>query len=272
MIPFLKWAGGKRWFTKKFGEIFPQRYNTYIEPFIGGGSVFFYLKPNRAIIGDINEELVLTYRSIKENWAKVNELLEVHQRNHSNDYYYLVRESIPHDQYEKAARLIYLNRTCFNGIYRVNLQGVFNVPKGTKDSVILDSDNFEGISQLLTNTQIWNADFEFLINNANQDDLVFADPPYTVRHNQNGFIKYNENLFSWNDQLRLADALLRAKQRGAIVIATNANHQLLRELYQERGFEINTVSRYSSISADPKKRNQYEEIIVHTNLEGGRLI
>jgi len=265
-IPFLKWAGGKRWFTTKYSAMLPRNFNRYIEPFLGGGSVFFYLEPLHALLGDVNDDLITTYISIRDNWQAVENLLIQHQRNHSEDYYYEIRESLPIDIVERAARLIYLNRTCFNGIYRVNRQGRFNVPKGTKDTVIFDFDDFENISRILTNAEIRITDFELLINEAQTSDFIFADPPYTVRHNQNGFIKYNENLFSWNDQIRLANALERARDRGAMILATNANHHLLRELYEERGFNIRTVSRYSSISADPNKRNQYEEIIVYANI------
>jgi DNA adenine methylase len=265
IIPFLKWAGGKRWFAGKHARFFPANYNLYIEPFLGGGSVYFYLQPERALLGDTNGELIITYSSVRDNWMKIQELLIEHQKNHNESYYYQIRDLVPTDIIKRAARLIYLNRTCFNGIYRVNLQGKFNVPKGTKDTVLFETDDFERISKLLSTSEIRTSDFEVLIDEARQGDLIFADPPYTVRHNQNGFIKYNEKLFSWNDQIRLADSLSRARSRGAKVISTNANHYLLRELYEERGFEIETVSRYSSISADPSKRSQYEEIIVFAN-------
>ena len=266
IVPFLKWAGGKRWLISRYGQLFPMDYKRYIEPFLGGGSVYFHLKPKHALLGDLNEELITAYQSIKGDWKKVEELLVIHQLNHSEDYYYLIRESLPSDPIERTARFIYLNRTCFNGIYRVNQEGKFNVPKGTKDSVILDTDNFKAIAELLSTADMRISDFEPLVDEASKDDLVFADPPYTVRHNQNGFIKYNEKLFSWEDQVRLANSLWRAKKRGAKVLCTNANHQAIRELYEERGFQIRTVSRYSSISANPSKRNQFEEIIISANI------
>ncbi|MFS8652085.1 MAG: Dam family site-specific DNA-(adenine-N6)-methyltransferase [Caldibacillus sp.] len=266
LVPFLKWPGGKRWFISRYSDIFPKKFNLYIEPFLGGGSVYFYLKPESALLGDINEELIITYRAIRDNWVGVKEKLVIHQKNHCKEYYYNMRDIVPNDPVERAARLIYLNRTCFNGIYRVNSNGKFNVPKGTRDSVIFETDDFEGISKLLSSADIRVSDFEPLINEAHRDDLIFADPPYTVRHNQNGFIKYNENLFSWDDQVRLADALWRARKRGAKIILTNANHQSIRDLYTERGFEIMTVSRYSSISADPKRRNKFQELVIWANL------
>lgn len=262
LIPFLKWAGGKRWFTNQHHHLLPKKYNLYIEPFLGGGSVYFYLKPERALLGDINKELIITYQSIRDNWQEIEKILIIHQRNHSEKYYYKMRDWDPDNSIEKAARLIYLNRTCFNGIYRVNSKGKFNVPKGTKNSVIFETDNFRDISKLLSSADLRASDFEVLIDEAYQDDLIFADPPYTVRHNKNGFIKYNENLFSWSDQIRLADSLWRAKKRGAKIISTNANHQSIQEIYQDRGFEFKIISRYSSISADPQKRSKFEELVI----------
>ncbi|OMD83445.1 DNA methyltransferase [Paenibacillus odorifer] len=266
LVPFLKWAGGKRWFTQRYARMFPQNFNLYIEPFLGGGSVFFHLKPQQALLGDLNEDLINAYSCIRDDWEPITNLLVQHQLNHCVDYYYHMRETIPTNLCERAARLIYLNRTCFNGIYRVNRQGMFNVPKGTKDSVVFETDDFEKMSITLLNAELRTSDFEPLIEEANHGDFIFADPPYTVRHNQNGFIKYNENLFSWNDQIRLAAALRRAYDRGAIILSSNANHHLVRELYEDQGFNIETVSRYSSISADPSKRKQYEEIIISANI------
>ncbi|MDG9669451.1 Dam family site-specific DNA-(adenine-N6)-methyltransferase [Hahella sp. CR1] len=262
LTPFLKWAGGKRWLVQKYGSILPKKFNRYIEPFLGGGSVYFYLKPKSAVLGDINSDLVSAYNGIKENWQSIQRLLSIHQKKHCDEYYYSVRASNPTCIIDRAARFIYLNRTCFNGIYRVNLRGEFNVPRGSKNSVIQDTDNFEELSRVLSNAIIKTSDFETLVDLAQDGDLIFADPPYTVRHNLNGFIKYNEKLFSWDDQVRLANALFRARNRGAHIVLTNANHESVRELYTERDFDIETVSRYSSISAKSSSRSQYEEIVV----------
>ena len=192
MLPFLKWPGGKRWFVANHAHLFPDVPGVYIEPFLGAGSVFFHLGPKRAILGDSNEDLVDAYSGLRDDCHAVEAALTEHELNHCEAYYYHVRESRPRTMAAKAARFIYLNRTCFNGIYRVNLDGKFNVPKGTKDTIIFDEDDFEGISILLQNATIRVSDFEGLIDGANQGDLVFADPPYTVRHNSNAFIKYNE--------------------------------------------------------------------------------
>ena len=262
MTPFLKWPGGKRWFVSKHSKLLPSKFNRYIEPFLGSGSLFFYLKPKRAILGDINADLTATYRGLKNNWFEVERLLEKHEENHCGAYYYLIRSSKPRTDAARAARLIYLNRTCFNGIHRVNRDGCFNVPMGTKDSIIFDGDDFRRVSRLLEGIRIQTSDFEELINQGVENDLIFADPPYTVRHNVNGFIKYNEKLFSWKDQIRLAAALTRARERGVKIVSTNANNLFVRQLYVDNGFDVRTVSRFSSISADPTSRKQFEELVI----------
>jgi len=269
MTPFLKWAGGKRWFVHQYSHLFPDNYNRYIEPFLGSGSVFFHVRPKRALLGDANPDLVFAYNGIKADWRRIVSLLQEHQNKHSNDYYYDVRDETPNDPIERAARMIYLNRTCFNGIYRVNLKGKFNVPRGTRNCILLKDDDFEATARLLKNTKIVEDDFETLIDQAKKGDFVFADPPYTVRHNNNGFIKYNEKLFSWSDQERLARSLVRARSRGATIISTNANHESLRELYENKGFKFLDISRYSSISASSSSRKKFDELVILTHLQEG---
>lgn len=223
--------------------------------------MFFHLAPGKAVLGDTNSDLIITYAALRDDPCAVEEVLSEHGLNHCDDYYYAQRDALPRSDISRAARFIYLNRTCFNGIFRVNLAGLFNVPKGTKDSVIFDDDDFAGISKLLKNAEIRVSDFQSLIDDAIADDFIFADPPYTVRHNSNAFIKYNENLFSWHDQERLADALKRARERGAHIIATNANHDAVKAMYRDRGFSLHSVSRFSSISANSQSRNQFEELV-----------
>lgn len=262
MIPFLKWPGGKRWLIGQFSKYFSSQIKgRYIEPFLGSGAVFFHLTPQNALLSDTNDDLITAYQSIKMNWQDVRCILTKYHQLHDKAYYYEIRDSKPQDIIEKAARFIYLNRTCFNGIYRVNKNGKFNVPIGTKSKVILDSDNFEAWAKILKNTQLSCEDFEVAINKAQKEDFIFADPPYTIRHNHNGFIKYNEKLFSWDDQIRLRDALIRAKTRGAHILVTNANHECVKTLYQ-KGFEHFTLSRFSSISANRINRNTFEELII----------
>jgi len=269
LVPFLKWAGGKRWLVYGYADLLPQSFNTYIEPFLGAGSVFFHLMPEKALLGDANPDLVATYREIKNNWQGLENSLRYRQRRHREDadgYYYWLREKIPEDVTQRASRLIYLNRTCFNGIYRVNRQGRFNVPRGTKDKVLIETDDFEGISRLLQGAKLVAGDFEALVDRADEDDFVFADPPYTVLHNYNGFRKYNEVLFSWADQQRLAQALLRSARRGVKVFCTNANHHSVRSLYGHPEFTLDVVSRFSRISAASDSRKHFEELIIRANI------
>lgn len=265
VLPFLKWPGGKRWFATNHRSMLPSRFNTYLEPFLGSGSVFFALRPKTAILSDANEELINVYHAVRHWPAAVLKRLQQHASSHSDNYYYEIRADIPTRVIDRAARTIYLNRTCFNGIYRVNLDGIFNVPRGTKDSVILETDDFAEVARVLRAAEILVSDFEAIIDRARRGDLVFADPPYTVRHNTNGFIKYNEKLFSWNDQERLAAALARARNRGAHIIATNANHESVRDLYEDYGFNHCSVSRFSSISATGDRRKQYEELVISSH-------
>jgi DNA adenine methylase len=261
IVPFLKWAGGKRWLLQKCPELFNIDFGKYIEPFVGSGAVFFHLMPIRAIIADKNKNLIDTYRAIKDDYIKVYNYLCGHDRNHSSEYYYRIRSQLYDDIYARAAQFIYLNRTCWNGLYRVNKNNIFNVPKGTKNKVIIETDDFEAISNLLKNAELVDGDFITPILRAEAGDLLFIDPPYTVKHDYNGFIKYNEVLFSWEDQIRLRDAVLEAKNRGAKVILTNANHDSVRELY-EKNFRLRTLDRASVLSGKKEYRGAVQELLV----------
>jgi DNA adenine methylase len=260
-LPFLKWAGGKRWFFNRHVNELPRKFNCYFEPFLGGGAVFFGLRPARAVLSDINAELIETYVAVKTQWSKVQDLLKQHHEDHSPEHYYTTRASRPETLAGRAARCIYLNRTCWNGLYRVNLRGSFNVPLGSKSSVILSSDNFEHVHLLLQRAELLCGDFSTVIARARRKDLVFVDPPYTVRHNQNGFVKYNETLFTWQDQLRLRDDLVNADSRGALIVATNADHPSIRQLYRQN-FKLRRVSRQSVLAADPARRTQSTEMLI----------
>ena len=180
---------------------------------------------------------------------------------HNYDYYYYIRKQNFENIYTKAAQFIYLNRTCWNGLYRVNLKGKFNVPKGTKDGVILKSDDFELVSKKLKNIKLVDYDFEKVINMAREDDFLFIDPPYTVRHDNNGFVKYNKHLFSWGDQERLYKSLVRAVSKGAKVMATNAHHPSILKLYKKR-FKIVTLHRHSVISGKNAARSKSQEYLI----------
>lgn len=261
MKPFLKWAGGKRWLVRTKPELFALPHVRYVEPFLGSGAIYFHLMPRLAILSDKNAELINLYQAIKDNWRKVARLLRVHAQHHSNEYYYALRSERPTETVDRAARFLYLNRTCFNGLYRENRKGEFNVPRGTKDTVIFPDDDFEGVAALLAGADLWAGDFERVLRRVKAGDLVFVDPPYTVKHNANGFVRYNEKIFSWNDQERLAGVIKKKANSGAKIIITNANHQSVRSLYAEFS-EIHTVQRSSVLSGDAAFRGKTDEALM----------
>lgn len=261
VIPFLKWAGGKRWLVDKHSSLISPDHTRFIEPFLGSGAVFFKLQPESAILCDKNESLIETYDAIKNSWERVESLLRSHHRKHSKEYYYAVRVKKLKSAESRAAQFIYLNRTCWNGLYRVNLNGQFNVPIGTKTNVILDTDNFENVAKLLQKCELIPGDFEIALSRATSGDFVFVDPPYTVKHNHNGFVKYNEHIFSWEDQIRLRDAVSAAVARGAKVLVTNAYHDSIREIYEGVG-ELIELSRSSVIAGKSEARGRYEEMVI----------
>ena len=264
---FLKWAGGKNWFIRYQNHRFPIDYNRYIDPFLGGGSIYFYLEPRNAIISDINQELITTYIAIKNNYERVHSILKMHNKKHDKEYYYKIRDMRPRKMENIAARMIYLNRTCFNGIYRVNRKGIFNVPIGTNDKVLLDSDRFDKYSEILQNATVLCQDFEVTIDMALEGDFLFCDPPYLVQNDNNRFVGYTEQLFNWNDQVRLSQALHRAKERGVKIIMTNVNHESVKSLYENiDGYTLDEVVRYSSISGNSNSRKKYSEVIVSANI------
>lgn len=266
---FLKWAGGKNWFVRHHRHRLPAQYNRYIDPFLGGGSVFFYMEPEEAILSDVNGELITTYRAIQQDWQRLDRKLQVHARRHNDKYYYEVRGQRPREATSIAARMIYLNRTCFNGIYRVNRRGEFNVPRGSKNTILTGQEEFEQRSILLQHADLRNCDFEETINIAAKGDFLFCDPPYAIQEEQS-FVGYTTNLFNWNDQNRLADALERARQREVKILMTNVNHPSVRALYENRdGFLLDEVDRYSSISGQVGGRRQYSELIVSANMQEG---
>lgn len=258
--PFLKWAGGKRWFINRSDFVVPNFNGMYFEPFLGGGALFFKMLPSRSFISDMNGDLINAYTVIRDFPGQLVEELAYHHARHGKDYYYSVRSARPGSAVSSAARFIYLNRTCWNGLYRVNLKGEFNVPVGTKKNVIYDGDDFFGMSSALQGATILACDFESALRLAGQDDFLFIDPPYTVKHNNNGFVKYNEGIFSWEDQERLKLAVDGAVERGAKVLITNADHESIHELYA--GYERVSVSRASVISGAPKGRGFYSEVII----------
>ncbi|GEN99038.1 site-specific DNA-methyltransferase (adenine-specific) [Novosphingobium sediminis] len=261
MKPFLKWAGGKRWlFTAEFIDSLP-KFERLIEPFLGGGAAFFAIEPKKAVLSDVNPELINLYRWIRDEPEKFCAELKSYQHKHSKDFYYQIRAKKFTPNLDGAVRTLYLNRTCWNGLYRLNKSGKFNVPIGTKLIVYSENDDFIEASRLLSLVELRVSDFENTLKEAQSGDLVFLDPPYTVKHNNNGFVKYNESIFSWEDQERLAKCIQVATNNGAHVILTNADHPSVRALYDGFG-AITSVARNSVISGKSSGRTKTTEILL----------
>lgn len=260
MEPFLKWAGGKRWAIKTLLAEMPKHYGTYVEPFLGGGSLFFAALPKKARLSDTNAELINAYRMVCQRNADLERWLRWLQRHHSKELYYKIRSRTGGGDFWAALRFIYLNRTCWNGLYRVNLRGEFNVPIGTKDLI----EYREGLSEqakVLNSAHLQCVDFQTSLRDAKAGDFAYVDPPYTVRHNNNGFVKYNEKIFSWSDQERLCEEVKRATDRGVKVLVSNAAHDSVRELYHGVGTLIE-IERSSVLAASSSYRRREMEIIV----------
>lgn len=265
MLPFLKWAGGKRWLVQSGQLQIPSHYERFIEPFLGGGAVFFSLEPERALLSDVNPELVELYETVRDEPELLRTILEWHQEKHSSTHYYAIRSRRYRDKVWRAARTLYLNRTCWNGLYRLNRKGEFNVPIGTKTDILLE-ESFAEACALLARATLACQDFEHTIAEAANGDFLFVDPPYTAKHNLNGFLKYNENMFSWDDQVRLHQSLLRASRRGASIVVTNADHTSLHQLYRE-GFAYTPIERQSVLSGSATGRGRTTEAIFTANLD-----
>lgn len=264
--PFLKWPGGKRWISDELVKQFPTP-KVYIEPFLGSGAIFWKLKPEKAILSDINSELIEVYNVMKDYPIELSEKLMFHQRKHSKEYYYKMRKMKPRTEINRAARFIYLNRTCFNGMYRVNEKGEFNVPIGTKNNCIYDLDMFSTYSMILKNVNIISCDFEKTIAMSEEGDLIFADPPYAMTQGDN-FIKYNDHLFTWEDQKRLLTSLVDAREKGVNIVVTNASCKDIEEMYYKEGFYIWEKERICSISGKIEKRKLVKELLI-TSFELG---
>lgn len=264
MEPFLKWAGGKRWLAKR-QIISAEPSMRWVEPFAGSAAMFFNLEPRVAMLSDSNWDLINTYIAVRDQLDEFLENLETLKPRTTKAEYYAIRGDVPKCDIKRAARFVYLNRLAWNGLYRVNKRGEFNVPRGTKSSVTLPTDDWHSASDLLQRAQLRHCDFERVIEECGEGDSLFVDPPYTVAHNNNGFVKYNEKIFSWNDQIRLKKALDSAISRGAKVVVTNADHMSVRELYS--GNEMQNLSRASVIAGRAAARgNTQEALIVMTPL------
>lgn len=201
------------------------------------------------------------YAQVRDDPLSIESGLAELQCHHSKESYYAIRASAPSDPMERALRTLYLNRTCWNGLYRLNRRGDFNVPIGTKSKIILKDDNFPEASRRLQKAKLLTSDFAVVLGDAGPGDLVFVDPPYTVKHNMNGFVKYNESIFTWADQIRLRDVCIGAAGRGAKVIITNADHESIHDLYKNAK-ELNVAPRASVIAASSTYRSQTSELVI----------
>jgi len=269
--PFVKWAGGKTQLLDVITSYMPKTFNTYYEPFVGGGALFFKLQPKRWVINDINFELYVTYACFRvdEYYKKLIADLEFHQAKHSEEYYYHVRDIVKNKKRlslkepEIAARFIYLNKACFNGLYRVNASGFFNVPSGKKKVVhCYDSANFENIKNFLSNTDgvILNDSYEEAVKTAKKGDFVYFDPPYDTWEDKDSFTSYNKDTFGKEQQKELAECYKRLDAKGVYVMLSNHNTKYIQELY--KGFNIHVVPAKRMINAKGNGRGAVEEVII----------
>jgi DNA adenine methylase len=258
--PFLKWPGGKRKLLKHILGILPKSFGSYYEPFLGSAALFFALKPEKSFLADNNSELINCYIQVRDNHEKV--ILLLNELNNTKEYYYKIRDNTSTNKIFRAARLIYLTTLSFNGIYRTNLKGNFNVPYGHKLHLKpCDQSKIIEASDALSLANINCHDFEISLINAKEGDLIYFDPPYTVAQGNNGFVKYNEVIFSWVDQLRLAKVANMLARRGCNVIISNAYHSSICKLYSE--FNMLIIDRASVIAASKTFRRQIKEVIFY---------
>jgi DNA adenine methylase len=266
---FLKWAGGKLQLIEQFENLFPPSFNNYYEPFIGSGAVFFYikskLKPNKVILSDTNEELINCFVVVRDKPSELIELLSNYRKKHSKEYYYAVRsiESDRLDVVSKAARLIYLNKTCFNGLYRVNSKGQFNVPMGDyQNPCIFDKNTLLRASQLLQGVHLRVMTFEKVLDFAEKGDFVYFDPPYIPLSKTSSFTQYFKGRFSVKEQKRLSEVFYLLDLRGCFVMLSNSDHALTRELYRDYEKNIVMVRAKRMINSVASKRGAINEAVV----------
>lgn len=268
--PFVKWAGGKRSIINDIKKLVPEEYKTYYEPFVGGGAVLFELAPKNAVINDYNSELMNVYNCIKDDnkFAAMCRELNNHETNHSEEYYYAVRSLDKNKKrfskladYKRAARTIYLNKSCFNGLYRVNKNNEFNVPFGKK----LKVNTYDGVNLTLiytylnlNNIKILNTDYEESVKNAKKGDFIYFDPPYDS--DTTTFNDYTENGFGKEEQKRLSKVFKDLANKGCYVMLSNYNTKLIKELYKD--FNINIIHSKTMIGAKSKDRKVVDEVLI----------
>ena len=268
--PFVKWAGGKRQILNELRKYIPEDYNCYYEPFIGGGALFFDLAPKKAVINDCNSELMNVYKVMcdDEKYSKMCNLLNNYEVKNSEEFYYELRNKDRNKEkynklndYTKAARTIYLNKACFNGLYRVNSKGEFNVPYNKKTNVnTYDKENLLVVHMYLVmnDIKILNTDFEEALKSASEGDFVYIDPPYDQINAS--FTSYTEEGFGKDEQRRLAEVFKDLDKRGVKVMLSNHNTALINELYKD--YNIHVIEAKRNINSNGKKRGKVEEVII----------
>ncbi len=273
--PFVKWVGGKRQLLGQFREMglyppkeFNPKVNTYFEPFVGGGAMFFDLLPLKASINDINSELVVTYNTIKDNANKLISELNSGGYIYDKDVFLDIRawelENV--SELKRAARFIYLNRTAFNGMYRVNKSGKFNVPFGSyANPQICDEQNILRVAEVLKDTKVSNTSYKYVLDEAKKGDFVYFDPPYYPVSKTSSFTTYSNDVFLEREQEELRDAFMELHNRGCFVMLSNSDTVYVKSLFepcQKNGITINTVLAGRAINSDAGKRGKVSEVLV----------
>lgn len=267
--PFLKWAGGKGRLMPQYNAYFPENFTTYYEPFLGGGAVFFYLTHNypsfSAVLTDINSELINAYSCLQSCPEKVIALLLEHQKKHKqyrDNYYYKVRSYHPKNNWQRAARIIYLNKTCYNGLYRENAKGEFNVPIGRyKNPQICNQDLLYAVSTALQNAEIEVRPFEAVVQEAKScKDFVYFDPPYYPISSTSNFTGYSRHAFAENEQVKLKNIFVQLAERGVKVMLSNSDCHFIREIYGD--FNIHSILASRAINSNAKKRGKIPEVLI----------
>lgn len=261
--PFLKWVGGKRGIIEELKKRLPKKFNEYYESFVGGGALFFELvgTHKKAHLSDANLDLILTYKVIQKDPLLLIEMLKKHQKKHSEEYYYKIRaQHILEDPIAIAARMIYLNKTCFNGLFRVNKKGEFNVPMGKYSNPgICQEDNIMACHKALKGVQIEYRDYAKTEPKAG--DLIYFDPPYHPT-SDTSFTAYSKMDFTEKDQSDLAAFCIKLHKKGVLIMVSNSNTKFIRDLYKSNIFKINIVNAPRLVNCKPNGRSSVEEVLI----------
>lgn len=265
--PFLKWAGGKTQLLRQFESFFPKTMSRYIEPFVGSAAVFFFVqkryRPARMILADNNDELINAYSAVRDDAEKLIELLKEHRELHCKEYYYEIRAMRPGKltPTQRAARLIYLNKTCYNGLYRVNARGEFNVPMGSyKDPKIFDPVNMRLVNRCLQHVELVCRTFDEFLDLAESGDFFYFDPPYHPLSATSSFTSYTPGSFTVEDQQRLSHVYRKLDQKRCLLMLSNSDTEFIRSLY--KGFKMETVQARRAINSNGRRRSSISELLV----------